>query len=551
MCGSSALVRLLVLLFASASAPTPGGAVAQRRVGASGDTASRRSRGETAQASNSSQVHVPPGASPAPAPALLHPARGLSAALPVVLSSAAVHTGHLRDEAALGLSSLSAVGATQGLVAAFFGVIMMLVAGAIQWFNEERSARAEALFARGLEDVLSVEAEHPSKGNRGRLVHVQGIARGAAVLKDPQFREVAVSRCLKLQSNVEVFQWVQTTRTWYEGRIRRSQPRFHSEWSTAHHDSLRFRKPSPENPRPPAGLCLGTSTQVCGRVELGGFVLPKDMVNAFQRFEPAMAHLPRRITTNGLTFFANDQDGYYYARPSASGSRSSALDGLFTKHEVGDVRVRFLCVPETDATVVAVQCHKEGCESFVPYRPVPLGPCVQDWKARQTSVEEGFRPLREFRSETSCCAGSGMAGCCCCACNTIACICSQEVVTEEIYYVSDRLDPVEQPFKSFVPRSPWRVWNFRLLGLLVMFMGMRLVLRLFSEVFQGSTALAAYGGSAGLVVTVSLTLASFALSVSAAAACYRPMVAARWLLVAGLILAMPLLLGLMQRERDA
>jgi len=440
--------------------------------------------------------------------------------------------------------SIGAAQAVGGVASAFFGILFIMLAVPIHWFNEERTVRSEALSARGLEEVISVEAERVSKANRGRLVHVQGRAKGAAYLQDPQFRDVAVSRCLKLQSTVEVFQWVQTTRTWLEGgRVRRCQPRFHAEWTTTHQDSLRFRKPSPENPRPPTGLRLGTATHVCPRVELGAFLLTDDMVNSFRRFEPAMQLLPQRIAAHGLTFFANQKDGYYYARPGFSLVRNPTLGGLFSKHEVGDVRVRFLCVPETNATVVAVQCQKDLDETFVPYRPVCQGPCIDEGHARDYRVEAGFRPLKELRSETTCCSTGGCAGCCCCACNTIACICAQEVVTEEICYVSDSLDPIDMPFRSVVKRSPWRVWNFRVMGLAAMFLGVRLFLNPFSGMVQGVPMLEVYGGAATVVFAAMITLATSALIAAVAAIPYRPTLAFRWFVAAGLMAVVPLLLG--------
>lgn len=429
-----------------------------------------------------------------------------------------------------------------GLVKAFFGVLLVLLAVPLQWYNEARSVRAAALFEKGLAEVTSVDASRVCKANRGRLVHVQGKARGGSTLKDAQFHDVSMSCCLKMQKTVEIFQWVQTMQTsWRDGRFTRGQPHWHTEWSTAYHNSAKFRKPSPENPLPSnKGISLGTTTEVC-EIELGGFVLPKEMAGAFQKFEPAMFMLPKTLIADGLTFLANADDGYYYARPWGN---TKAKGCVLTQHEVGDLRVRFLYAPETDATVVAVQCEKDGKETFVPYRPVAVGPCVEDAQAKELVVREGFRSHREMRRETSCCTG----GMCCCACNTIACICAQEVVSDEICYVSDRLDPVEEPFRAIVPRNPVRVWNFRMLGIAVMFLGVRLVLTPMAEALRTVPALSVYGGAAETVMAAGITLSSSAMIVAAAASFYRPFIALRWLVAAGLIVVAPLLLGVV---RDA
>lgn len=430
--------------------------------------------------------------------------------------------------------------AKSGLATIVFGILFFVMSLPIQWFNEERSAKMETLLSRGKEECVSVDPMDLSSSNRGRLVHVQGRSHGAIPVVDPQFQHACVQHCLKLQSTVEVFEWVQTTRTWGEGKERRSQPRFHTEWTTVHHDSMRFRKPSPENPRLPAELRLGTFTTVCKRVELGSFVLTDEMVNQFHKFEPAMKHLPAIVTAHGLTFHANQQDGYYYMRPSAA----SSIPGfrLFTEHHVGDVRVRFLCVPEGLATVVGVQCKKGGVETFVPYRTIPRSPCTTEVQERQKLIEEGEKPLPDLRHEMACCSG-GVGTCCCCPCHTIACCCTSEVVTEEIFYVSDQFDPIEKPFQWVVRRNPCRVWNFRLVGWGVMLLGTGMVLGPFSGLVQTSSGLRPFGSAATLVLAGMITSGMSALIVAAAYACYRPIVTVKWLCVILLIIVVALFWG--------
>lgn len=417
----------------------------------------------------------------------------------------------------------------------FFGALLLLIAAPIHWFNEERSARIDALLCSGLEDAVRAEAAAADAALRGRLVHVQGRARAAAPVKDIQFRDAVVAKCLKLQSTVEVLQWVERPNG-VPGRL------FDTEWTTVHHDNLQ-PKPSPQNPKPPARLALGTFTQSCPRVELGAYVLTEDMVNYFQRFQPAMHLLPERVTCAGMTFFANPEDGYYYGRSGLHTPFGTDRDKLLFQHTAGDIRVRFMYVPETDATVVAVQCHKDGAETFVPYRPVPLRPCAQDQQARRLRIEEGDRSARIFNRNNSCCAAGGLAGCCCCACNAIACVCESEVVTEEICYVSDRLEPLEKPFHWAVHRSPWRVWNFRALGLLAMFLGMRMVLSPFAVEIAHMEVMAVYGSAAPLIAALTATLGGLLLITAAATAVYRPAAALRWALAAAFVLAAPLMFG--------
>jgi len=422
-----------------------------------------------------------------------------------------------------------------------FGLLIFLLAIPIQWFNEERSVRMETLISRGLEECVSIDAMNGNSSNRGKLVHVQGRAVGAVPVVDPQFQDALVKHCLKLQSTVEVFEWKQTTKTFVEGREKRSQPRFHTEWTTVHHDSMRFRKPILENPSLPNGLCLGTFTSVCKRVELGAFVLTEEMVNAFHRFEPALRRLPQTINAHGHTFFANSKDGYYYMRPS--GPTMSVPPRLFTDHQVGDIRVHFMCVPDCSATVVAVQCKKDGVETFLPYRTIPRAPCMAASLERAKLIEQGEGSLKDMRREIACCTGGGVATCCCCPCNTIACCCGTEIVTEEIFYVSDQFDPVEKPFQWVVKRNPCRVWNFRFIGWAIMFLGSFMVISPFGGLLRGSPLLRSYGAAAAVILAIIVTFSFTSLIMAAVCMCYRPVQAIKWLLVIAIILVIPLLWG--------
>lgn len=430
----------------------------------------------------------------------------------------------------------------RGLSSIMLGILVFLLAVPIQWFNEERSVRMETLISRGLEECVSVDSMNTNSSNRGKLVHVQGRAVGAAPLQDPQFQDAVVRHCLKLQSTVEVFEWIQTTKTFVEDKEKRTQPRFHREWTTIHHDSMRYRKPILENPTLPNGLCLGTFTTTCKRVELGAFVLSDDMVNSFHKFEPAMRRLPNVITAHGFAFYANTKDGYYYMRPSSSYVNPSRL---FVDHHPGDVRVHFMCVPDCDATVVAVQCNRDGVETFVPYRTIPRAPCITDLQEREKLIEQGEGPLKEMKREATCCTGGvgGVATCCCCPCNTIACCCGSEIVTEEIFFVSDQHESREKPFQWVVRRNPCRVWNFRLIGWAVMFLGTGMILSPFASLLRTSVLLRAYGGGASWILAAIITFSTAAMIMVAVYTCYRPIMAVRWLLVIVVVIVVPLMLG--------
>eukprot|EP00930_Biecheleria_cincta_P030070 TRINITY_DN20870_c0_g1_i1.p1 TRINITY_DN20870_c0_g1~~TRINITY_DN20870_c0_g1_i1.p1 ORF type:complete len:516 (-),score=53.87 TRINITY_DN20870_c0_g1_i1:6-1553(-) len=413
------------------------------------------------------------------------------------------------------------------------GIVLLILGSAIEWFNEERSARIDALLGRGLDECRSVDSEAIEE-NIGRLVHVQGRARAQYPLVDPQFQDAVITDALKLQSTVEVYEWVPTLLG--PQKETHGVPRFHTEWTTTHHDSSRFRQPSPKNPRLPRGLNLGTFTTSGDDIRLGSFHLSQDLLSQFHGFTPAHAYLPATVTAGDITFHANMKDGFFYARPSSQrGAADAAKDDLFNLHQEGDLRVRFMFVPSCETTVVAVQSLKDERNTFVPYRMVPLGPCARNGPAQL--VEEGQKPLRNLRAGGSCVTG-GVATCCCCPCNTVACFTNQEVITEEIFYVAPGKQPHDAPFRQAVGRSSLRVWFLRLLGWATTYFAIGIMGH---HVWEDKTFLKSFGDYASAVFNFILVLSMWAVISAAACMCYRPSMSIKYGIAAVLISGLPLI----------
>jgi len=402
--------------------------------------------------------------------------------------------------------------------------------------------RWETLTSRGQRECITIEANKICPQNRGRLVHVQGTVRGVGSLSDPQFKDAVVQSSLKLQGTVEVFEWVQNPKGWRSGKESRTQLGFHQEWTTTHQDSSRFRKPSAENPRLVFGLKLGTHTEVSRQVELGAFTLPNEQVSQFLSFEQAMPYLPKQLHAHNVTFVANPEDGYFYGRPGLLRLHDTPSN-IATNHQVGDVRVRFLIVPEKAATIVAVQCQKNGMETFIPYRPVPRSPCISDRYAREQLLEEGNLSLLDRKSESGCCTGGSCSSCLCCLCNLISACFVGEIFTEEIFFICDKHVPVEKPFDNAVPRSRWRLYTFRMLGWFFTFVAVLMLLSPFRGVVRSSSLLLVYGGLAHVVIAAMSTLAISAGIIAVASLVYMPLSALIWLCLLVGVISLPLIYG--------
>jgi len=249
----------------------------------------------------------------------------------------------------------------------------------------------------------------------------------------------------------------------------------------------------------------------------------------------------------GLTFTAN-KDGYFYGHPSLRPGVITMADS-FSEPVVGDLRVRFLCVPEGTATVVAVHCEKEEKDTFVPFRAIPRGCCSNEIQDRARLVEEGSRSLTELKitdEDMAPCMQSNRwaLSCFCCPCTSIQRVCTKEVVTEEIYYVSEDEAAREKPFEWVVPRSFWRVWLFRSVGWLLCYLScLSLLGTLHQSQLKGTSGLEVYGSWApavlcGIVATVASTFV-----IAGAYLCYSPSQSFKWACGMGVVIALPFIVA--------
>mmetsp|Transcript_96819 Transcript_96819/g.273610 ORF Transcript_96819/g.273610 Transcript_96819/m.273610 type:complete len:551 (-) Transcript_96819:70-1722(-) len=476
------------------------------------------------------------------------------------VSATLLGTVVFRDDADKAKETWSPLGATgTRIISLVVGGLVLCLAVAAQWMNERRSVRIETLISRGLAECKTVSSKGVDKENRGRLVHVQGKAT-AEPIKDSVFMGAQVEGCLKLQSTVEVLENVPTLFKVSGTYV----PQFHEEWTPFHATLKEFRNTNAEiphppiNPEPPRNFVLGTSNSTSSRVTIGDFVLPDSLVARFSRFVPAMSLLPDVLYVDDMTFHANRSDGFYYARPTSRGSRHALRistcfsgDDVTQNHCVGDLRARFLCVPDGDATVVGVQCCSGGDETFVPFRALALGCCPSEADNRKRLAAEGSISLKEFLGQdVGLCLqgdkGQPMVPCCACCypCTTIACFCNLEVVTEEILYVSDRIDPLEKAFEQVVPRNKMRVLCYRLLAWGAMYAGLGLVLRPFAGQLVVALHFDTFADSHAVMLMLFMATAMLsALVMASAYAHYLPNVALQYILMAGFVACAPFIGG--------
>jgi hypothetical protein len=226
---------------------------------------------------------------------------------------------------------------------AVVGIIMMLVAFPMLWWNEGRAVRTAQGLAEGAGAVVSVAADTVDASRDGALVHVSGLATTTETLTDEEFGVAAPS--LTLVRSVEMFQWREEKKSEKRKKLGGSEETtttytYRTSWSRTAIDSADFRQP--DGHRNPGRLPWESKTIVAEQVTLGAFTLPRDLVATIAAREPL------RIVASG-------------AGGAAASPGVRAVDGGFYRGAnpeapaVGDVRIQYEVVNPQVVSVVAVQ----------------------------------------------------------------------------------------------------------------------------------------------------------------------------------------------------
>jgi hypothetical protein len=237
-------------------------------------------------------------------------------------------------------------GAFKAMIA---GVAMLVLALAVQFWNEGRTLKRDNALTEGRAQVIAVQSAPLDAANDGRLVHVSGEAKAGAAVGDPAFG-VAVP-ALALRRRVEMFQWEEKReqteeRTSGGGKRTVTEYRYRMDWDDDAIDSSSFKEGGHDNPGP---LPYENQTWRASPIRLGAFVLSEqaaEEVSGWDRVDTARITLPENLAAS----FRSD-DGWFVtsAEPASP--------------QIGDVRVRFEYVPEGVLSVIA----RQAGESLSPH----------------------------------------------------------------------------------------------------------------------------------------------------------------------------------------
>jgi len=225
-----------------------------------------------------------------------------------------------------------------------FGVIMMIAALPLLFWNEGRAVRTAQALEEGRGVAVTTSSDKVDPGKEGKLVHTTGRARTADTVSDPVFG--IATNAIALKRNVEMYQWTEER----ESRGRSADNyvyKYTKQWSALLVDSAKFKVPD-EHPNP-RRMQYNSEKWIASTVTLGAYTLSSSQVNRIPGEDPVKAVLP----SSGSTARAvREHAGALYVGENPE------------QPQVGDLRITFTKVPDSDVSIVA----KQVGSSFAPYR---------------------------------------------------------------------------------------------------------------------------------------------------------------------------------------
>lgn len=415
---------------------------------------------------------------------------------------------------------------------------------ALLWMNERRNAQLESLIAVGHSEAETVETADGKAAAfncyDGTLVHMNdAMARGLEPIVDARFPTVNMdSGCIKLSSDVEVYQWEETKHEEKKkdsvggGETTVTTYTYAKVWSSRTIPSNSFRESGYHNTTHVSGLAPGEQTTVNKTVKYGQhWNLPAPLIAQINNFQDANKLAGDELKFGSYTFTLSG--GYFLCPPSSS-------------PQIGDFRVKFQYALDTPASILALQMPDKSGDgySFGPYRSVPRGLCgsLSDDELHHRLLKQAEMDGDELYEEDKC-MDFGPFACLCGCCNLVSyCFthCSTKMLgvvslTPEVYTLWTGKVGKSECFNSVASSGTCLKWCLRILGWILLWTGFQMLFEPLSVAFDIIPFLGPYMGSAikfGVsFLSFFLTLVIAVSLVSAAYLIYHPLLGMLYTLI--------------------
>ena len=343
----------------------------------------------------------------------------------------------------------------QRLGTSFKGVLAglaLFVAGfPILFLNEGRAVDTARRLKEGAGAVVDVPAEKIDAANEGKLVHVSGKADTQDVLADDVFGISATA--LRLTRTVEVYQTVEhaETKRIKEGDKTREVTTYtySNEWRGSPVNSSEFHDASKRAANPPAAMPFNSLDRYAQNVTLGAFKLSETDVKRIggkQPFEyPADFKVPATLPNGQF------QNGIFYvpyslapaAVPATTPRASSGMSPLLAAAQA--------------ATNMSAAVANAAATALTGGRSVAVAPVPGDVRVMFSVVKPHDVTIVEQQTNGTLAPWAASDG-------------------ETLSFVRDGIVPAAKIFADAQSMNSKLTWLLRLVGLLVMYFGLKKVL---------------------------------------------------------------------------
>lgn len=230
----------------------------------------------------------------------------------------------------------------KAIVGVGIGLLMMLVAFPLLWWNEGRAVHRARSLAEGATIVVHVPIGKVDPGNEGKLIHLNGLATTEDTITDPDFGVSATA--IRLARIAETYQWKEEKHSKKRKKLGGGEETsttysYKKTWSRTHIDSSDFH--SPRGHENPASLVWESRTMTAPRVTLGAFTLSSDLVDKISHTRPRPIEDADEQNLRAAGFAVAGNLFFKGRNPSDP--------------QVGDVRVQFEVVEPRTVSIVAQQ----------------------------------------------------------------------------------------------------------------------------------------------------------------------------------------------------
>lgn len=331
------------------------------------------------------------------------------------------------------------------------GLVLFIAGFPILFLNEGRAVDTAKRLKEGAGAVVDVPADKIDAANEGKLVHVSGKADTKDLLSDEAFGVSATA--LRLLRTVEVYQTVEHSETKTEKRgdktVEKTTYTYSNEWCSKPVDSSQFHDASKRAANPPAAMPYSNEDRFAANVTLGAFTLSEAHVKRMGEKKPFAfavdfkppASVPGAQYQNGIIYVP------YNAAPAAAPTPASTSTSTVSP----------LLAAAQAATNVATAVANAAASAIVGGHSVAMAPVPGDVRVTFKVVLPHDVTVVERQDGNTLSPWPASDG-------------------ETLSFVRDGRVPAAKIFADAQSMNSMITWLLRLVGLLVMYFGIKKVL---------------------------------------------------------------------------